>query len=124
MIYLDTHVLVWLAAGELQLFNRSILDRLNSERLMVSPMCLLELEYLYETKRIKQNADAIIGELKGKLELEICPQSFENIIMFSLRETWTRDPFDRIITAQARLENDVLVTKDRSIQKHFKKAIW
>ncbi len=124
MIYLDTHVLVWLAAGELQLFNRSILDRLNSERLMVSPMCLLELEYLYETKRIKQNADAIIAELKGKLELEICPQSFENIIMFSLRETWTRDPFDRIITAQARLENAVLVTKDRSIQKHFKKAIW
>jgi PIN domain nuclease of toxin-antitoxin system len=37
---------------------------------------------------------------------------------------WTRDPFDRLITAQAASYNQVLLTKDETIRKHYANAIW
>ena len=40
------------------------------------------------------------------------------------RLSWTRDPFDRLIVAQASLAGAPLVTKDRMIRKHFAKAAW
>jgi PIN domain nuclease of toxin-antitoxin system len=39
-------------------------------------------------------------------------------------QTWTRDPFDRIIVAQARLRGAPLLTKDRTIQTHHAEAFW
>ena len=33
--------------------------------------------------------------------------------------SWTRDPFDRVITAQAALEQDRLITKDRVILEKY-----
>ena len=44
--------------------------------------------------------------------------------MESVKETWTPDPFDRLIVAQARLLDASLITKDELIHKHYKKAIW
>ena len=37
---------------------------------------------------------------------------------------WTRDPFDRIITAQADLEKATLITKDATIRAHYSRAMW
>ena len=39
-------------------------------------------------------------------------------------ETWTRDPFDRVIVAQARLRGAPLLTKDRAIHAGYERAIW
>jgi PIN domain nuclease of toxin-antitoxin system len=38
--------------------------------------------------------------------------------------TWTRDPFDRIITAQDMVSHAPLITKDGAILSHYKRAIW
>ncbi|MEI9811179.1 MAG: hypothetical protein WDO18_00250 [Acidobacteriota bacterium] len=38
-------------------------------------------------------------------------------------ERWTRDPFDRMIVAQARLAKAHLITRDTIIQTHYPKAI-
>ena len=37
---------------------------------------------------------------------------------------WTRDPFDRIITAQAELCGAKLLTKDRTIHNYYVNAAW
>jgi len=37
---------------------------------------------------------------------------------------FTRDPFDRIIIADATLNNSRLISKDRNIKKHYKNTIW
>jgi PIN domain nuclease of toxin-antitoxin system len=41
-----------------------------------------------------------------------------------LEISWTRDPFDRIIVANASLENSILVSKDQSILGHYPFARW
>jgi PIN domain nuclease of toxin-antitoxin system len=37
---------------------------------------------------------------------------------------WTRDPFDRLIAAQALVANATLVTKDTLMSKHCPAALW
>jgi PIN domain nuclease of toxin-antitoxin system len=37
---------------------------------------------------------------------------------------WTRDPFDRLISAQALTSGTALVTKDRVIRNHLSLAWW
>ncbi|MCF7950382.1 MAG: hypothetical protein K9L57_01970 [Spirochaetaceae bacterium] len=40
------------------------------------------------------------------------------------RHKWTRDPFDRLITAQADIQAASLLTKDGTIRTHYPKAVW
>ena len=39
-------------------------------------------------------------------------------------ESWTRDPFDRMIVAQAALREAPLLTKDRVLHEHYDRAVW
>ena len=51
VIYLDTDVAVWLYAGLEDRFNKKILTLLAKNELYVSPVFILELQYLYENAR-------------------------------------------------------------------------
>ncbi|MCK4542736.1 MAG: type II toxin-antitoxin system VapC family toxin [Spirochaetales bacterium] len=124
MIYLDTHVLVWLFAKTENMFSDKARDTIENNELFISPIVILELEYLYEIDRISEHASTIISYLQKQLGIKICGKPFEEIIVSSLAQKWTRDPFDRIITAHAMTQDARLLTKDRNILKHYRKAVW
>ncbi|MEW6429296.1 MAG: hypothetical protein AB1568_14815 [Thermodesulfobacteriota bacterium] len=44
------------------------------------------------------------------------------IITEAQPQGWTRDPFDRIITATAAAREATLLTRDESIRNHYPKA--
>jgi PIN domain nuclease of toxin-antitoxin system len=46
------------------------------------------------------------------------------VVEEALLHRWTRDPFDRLIVAQAAIESVRLLTKDRTIRRNFAGAIW
>lgn len=124
MIYLDTHVLPALGAADLTLFSkeaRRLLDR--EPDIRISPMVVLELEYLREIKRIRESADVIVATLGAEIGLRVCDRSFEEVARQATEESWTRDPFDRLIVAQARLAGAILITRDTTIQARYTKAI-
>ena len=124
MIFLDTHVVVWLYAGEVDRFPRRASRALESESLVISPMVLLELQYLHELSRVSQDPALIVNELEKSLGLAVRRDEFERIIIAALMENWTRDPFDRIIVAHANLASAPLLTKDASIRQHYRQALW
>ena len=51
--YLDTNVVIWLAQRELRRLSTDAKRVLKLADLLVSPMTLLEVEYLYELNRTK-----------------------------------------------------------------------
>ena len=53
MIYLDTHAVIWLYAGEIDLFPAKAKDAIEASELLISPAVLLELQFLKEIGRIK-----------------------------------------------------------------------
>jgi PIN domain nuclease of toxin-antitoxin system len=124
VIYLDTHVVVWLYAGHRTRFARTASRLIETESLLISPVLLLELALLEETGRIRAEPQAIFAELQESLALSICDLPFADVAAVSLRQKWTRDPFDRLIVAQAVARGARLVTKDRFIRRHFDDAVW
>jgi PIN domain nuclease of toxin-antitoxin system len=124
LIHLDTHAVVWLYARDLSCFTRAGLSRLDANDLFISPMVVLELEYLYETGRIQAKSRTICDSLEQAVGLHVCEAPFAAVVRLALEQTWTRDPFDRLIVAQAELADAPLLTKDHVIRKQYQKAFW
>jgi PIN domain nuclease of toxin-antitoxin system len=124
LIFLDTHVVVWLYMGDLDLFSLKAREDLCASELFISPIVALEIQYLQEIERITAGAEEVIEELKGTVGLKLSDIPFDRVVAASLSNSWTRDPFDRIITAQAALGQDRLLTKDRTIRDHYQHAYW
>lgn len=123
MIYLDTHVLPSLGRDPGLYSNEAkrLIDR--EPDIRISPMVLLELEYLREIRRIRESSDVIVATLGAEIGLRVCDRSFEEVARQAAQESWTRDPFDRMIVAQARLTGAILITRDTTIQARYSKAI-
>ena len=100
--YLDTHVVLCLAAGRLKNLSPKTLKRIDDSDLLLSPMVLLELEYLYELGRCKLRSRDILAKLEHEIGLAESDLSFADVVSAAADEKWTRDPFDRMIVAQAR----------------------
>lgn len=124
MIYLDTHVVVWLYAGHIENISSTALSHINTNDIYISPIVRLELQYLFEIDRITQNPQTVLVDLSDEIGLKICDKNFNQIITQAQHITWTRDPFDRIIVANAALNNNMLLTKDQTILTHFQQAVW
>jgi PIN domain nuclease of toxin-antitoxin system len=124
MIFLDTHAVVWLYQKELHLFSAEALIRLEKERLLISPAVMLELEHLFEIGRVTINAVEIIEYLAGTIGLEVDPVSFLPIVEKSLELKWTRDPFDRLLTAHAAFRQADLLSKDTIINANYSRTFW
>ncbi|MBW4549887.1 MAG: PIN domain-containing protein [Aphanocapsa sp. GSE-SYN-MK-11-07L] len=124
LIYLDTHVVVWLYAGLTNKLSELAKGLINNNEVGISSIVRLELQYLYEIKRITHQPDTIIAELSEQIDLQICNRSFNQIISTSLTINWTRDPFDRIITANSQMGNNILLSKDENILNNYTHAKW
>ncbi|WP_414623441.1 type II toxin-antitoxin system VapC family toxin [Calothrix sp. CCY 0018] len=124
LIYLDTHVVVWLYSGLTDKLTDLAKTLINDNEVYISAIVRLELQYLYEIKRITDEPDVIISNLSEEIGLKICNKNFNDIISVALTITWTRDPFDRIITANALLNNNILLSKDQNILNNYLYARW
>lgn len=122
--YLDTHVVAWLYAGTTRLLSARARAAVEHDRLLVSPMAVLELEFLREIGRLTVGAHAVVEELRGRIGVEVCDLDLTRVVAAARGLTWTRDPFDRVIVGHAMAAGRGLLTKDRSIRRRFRAAFW
>jgi PIN domain nuclease of toxin-antitoxin system len=110
VILLDTHALIWLDHRH----PRSRVLTTGGRPLYVSPATLLELQFLSEAGRLrlpKGDAQAIAVDDRWTLDE---PPSW-SWFATALDLTWTRDPFDRLIAAHARVRGWRLATADERL---------
>ena len=124
VIRLDTHVVVWLFTGETERFTSAGLELLTNRQLVLSPMVQLELSYLHEIGRLTVGGADIVGDLEGRIGLQLSDQPMLTVVQSAGSLTWTRDPFDRLIVADALSANCPLLTKDDLIRAHCSLATW
>jgi PIN domain nuclease of toxin-antitoxin system len=123
-VYVDTHVLVWIAKGERDLLSPGARHALESNDLLASAASVLELELLHEIGRVGASAERTLAFLESDIGLRVCDLPFRDVVTQALKEGWTRDPFDRLIVANAKAAGAPLVTKDAGIRKHYRRAVW
>ena len=124
MIYLDTHVVVWMYAGKIKRLSEQAKKLINGHEVIISPLVRLELQYLFEIQRVTDQANEIVFDLSDRIGLKICDKSLNTIVSGALDLSWARDPFDRMIVANAAINHNVLVTKDLNILENYEKAMW
>lgn len=124
VIFLDTHVVIWIANGELHKLSLRAYEYISNNQVAISPFVRFELQYLKEIDRIRVEPKNLIQYLWDEIGLVEVNSSFSQVVDVASKITWTRDAFDRIIVADAELHDSPLITADKLIRKHFKNAIW
>ncbi|HEX3917012.1 MAG TPA: PIN domain-containing protein [Caulobacteraceae bacterium] len=124
MIQIDTHVVIWLAErreSQLSPLARRLVER---ESLEISPMVVMELETLRERGRLRNEPARLIAVVTRDFGLTQSEVRFDALIDAARTFAWTRDPFDRLIVANAIADDTRLITADEIILANFKDAVW
>lgn len=124
IIFVDTHIVVWLFSGKTELFSKNALNEIQKCDLYISPIVKLELSYLFEIGRIKEKPGKVLNALNKEIGLKLANDNFAEVVEESIKHSWTRDPFDRIISAHSKLRGFRLLTKDQTILTNCKFAFW
>ena len=114
MILLDTNALIWLEQGH----PRSRVLQHADRQLYVSPATLLELQFLIEVGRIRLRGgtlDRLADDDRWLLDDPPAAAWFRQ----SMDLSWTRDPFDRLLVAHARLRGWRFATADGELIKRL-----
>lgn len=100
---------------------RALLDE---RKPRVSPLVELELAYMHEIGRARDPAPMMLAALRQSIDLEMADISLAELTRAATDITWTRDPFDRMIAAQAIVADAPLITADRTILANLPLATW
>ena len=79
LAYLDTHVAAWLFAGDITRLSAAARVAIEGDDLLVSPAVILELQYLYETKRVADRAESVVEDLRHRLGVRVCDLPFAEV---------------------------------------------
>lgn len=114
----------WLYEGRVDRLSRAATRAIEAAQPCVSPVVDLELELLHEIGRISKGPEAILSALGRDIGLRVEAAGFLQAVTAARALRWTRDPFDRLIAAQAVVAGARLVTRDALIRKHCPAALW
>ncbi|MEX2443260.1 MAG: hypothetical protein WD492_06635 [Alkalispirochaeta sp.] len=124
-LFLDTHVAAFVHAGDVSLFSPAATHMINTARdIRLSPMVVLELSYLWERGKIAFPGEQISSFLVTQYGITVDTQGVGDGILNATSFSWTRDPFDRTITAHAAYFGAFLLTRDQNIRDNYPAAVW
>ena len=120
-ILLDTHVVIWWYEDPLRLKDEArkiIEDKENA--LFLSPIVIWEILIKQTLNKLRVPEGLIEKAIKDLVEIPITIKHTQALKKLSRIHN---DPFDRILIAQAKMENLYLMTRDRQIAKYDIKII-
>ena len=124
---LDTHALVFWATGtEISDEFIRFLDACDaSGELHASAACFWELALLVKHGRIVlSDVKAWKDRLLARTKLTVLQPTADDMIASVLLSDHHKDPFDRLLVAQARSSDHVLVTRDDIIARYPVETFW
>jgi PIN domain nuclease of toxin-antitoxin system len=125
-VLLDTPVLLWWLGGESKLSRRARRAIQNQETtVLVSAASAWEIAI--KTKAGKLDAGPLVANFHNELVQEgfsELPISSDHAIRAGLLEGPHKDPFDRMLAAQAQAENLAVISKDSFFDAFGVRRIW
>jgi len=126
-LLLDTHVLVWWLLDEPALPKRvTAALRDPASEIFVSSASAWEIATKYRLGRMPQ-AEPLVQGFRRLIDGErwiAIPVTVEHALEAGTLPGDNRDPFDRMLAAQARLEDMALVTGDRALAALVPSSLW
>lgn len=124
---LDSHAFLWwvLASPDLSPTARGIVED-GSNEILVSAACGYELAYKAAIGRLTlpESPEAYVTGRLVANGFDALPVSMDHALRAATLPRIHRDPFDRILIAQAQLESVPILTADPAIGRYDVEVIW
>lgn len=124
---LDTHALVWWWLGDPSMSCEAAdLLKARDHRIYVSAVSAIEIAQKVRSGKLPQMAEPL-ADFAGTVATESLAHlavDYRHAIHAGLLEGRHKDPFDRLIAAQAIIEDMTVITCDKQIATFGCKVIW
>ena len=126
-LLLDTHTLLWFISNDPQLSSdaKGQIEHLDNIK-YVSVVSLWEIAVKVSINKLtlpKPFEESFPQQLEEN-GFELLPVAFPHLYKILTLPFHHRDPFDRLLVAQAMVENMTLVTRDTNIPKYPVNTLW
>ena len=126
-ILLDTHVLLWalMEPDKLSITAKQLIEH-TENTLWVSSASIWEIATKYRLGKLP-HAQALVQGLEQhlqQLQIEELPISIKHAFLAGSHPAFHRDPFDRMLAAQALLEGIPIITQDTAFQQFQISILW
>jgi PIN domain nuclease of toxin-antitoxin system len=124
-LLLDTHALVWFLMGSSRLSGAAraaIEDPENA--VMASPVSGYEVAYKHRQGRLDFNVLDELPQMLRKAGIPTHPITLDAAIEAGMLPGPHRDPWDRLLMAQARLGGFAVVTIDATFREYGLPVVW
>jgi PIN domain nuclease of toxin-antitoxin system len=123
---LDTHTFIWWHENPTLLSAKvlSICEDFNNQ-LILSMVSIWEIQIKLQLNKLKlEHSLTEMVKIQRKNGIEILPIKFEHILRLDNLPLHHKDPFDRLLIAQANIEQLTLLTKDEKFKLYSQPIIW
>jgi PIN domain nuclease of toxin-antitoxin system len=125
-LLLDTHTLIWFSENDPQI-SQHAKDAIQTpgHKWFVSRVTYWEMAIKFSIGKlaVKQTLDQIMAEVRSNY-FEVLPIEDSHILMVETLPFLHRDPFDRMLIAQALTEDFTLVSNEKLFDDYGVKRIW
>lgn len=124
---LDTHTFLWFVVGDdsLSTFSRELIENMENE-LFISVASLWEIAIKVSIGKLilKEPFEQLIPSQINENEFNILQPDLNVLNRVATLPFHHRDPFDRLLIAQAMISEMPLISKDLAFQKYNVTVIW
>ncbi|MBF0103282.1 MAG: type II toxin-antitoxin system VapC family toxin [Desulfobacterales bacterium] len=125
-LLLDTHAFMWFVNGDQMLGDgaRKSIENIGNQN-FISVASLWEIAIKINIGKLSLSKP--YHYIKQQIEenhIELLPINFSHTLQLVNLPLYHRDPFDRLIIAQAMTENMVVITKDENFKNYPIQIVW
>lgn len=124
---LDTNVFVWLDTNSSYLSNiahQAIADVNNELFLSLISIWEMQIKYQLGKLHLRLPVSDIVADQQQKNKIQILTLQPTHIYNLANLPDHHKDPFDRLLIAQAMIENLPMITRDAEIVKYAVQTVW
>ena len=126
-VLVDTHSFLWFVEGNPRLspFPRATIEEVSNTRLL-SIASLWEIAIKLNTGKLSLRAPfaTLIPHQLNRNSIDILNASFQHITLIATLPLRHRDPFDRMLIAQAMVEDIPILSADKAFDDYEVERIW
>ena len=124
---IDTHVFLWVITTPEKLSKKALqIIENRSNDIFLSPVSCWEIVIKYQINKLDlpKDPNGLILEQIKESEIKILPITAEHAVNILHLPLLHKDPFDRLLISQARVEKLPIITYDSLIKKYEVDVIW
>ena len=126
-LLLDTHTFIWWDSDPAKLPSevlRACQDQTNTILLSVASVWEMQIKSQMNKLRFDLSLAEIVRGQQEVNKVQILPVTLEHVLALQDLPTYHKDPFDRLLIAQANVEDAVLVSCDSIFFQYSVRLLW